>query len=104
MLTWPLVFEQFMNERLVVEVKGCGVRIHSKRRTSEGLNETVTKDVIAKTISQFMESEEGEKARFMANEMAKTAKAAMEENGSSKNDLNRLIYDLMSTKKLTMFS
>jgi hypothetical protein len=27
MLTWPLVFEQFINERFVIEVKGYGARV-----------------------------------------------------------------------------
>ncbi|KAJ3673304.1 hypothetical protein LUZ60_006678 [Juncus effusus] len=102
MLTWPLVFEQFINERLVVDVKRCGIRVWEggKRSTNEELNETVPRDVIAETLKNFMESGgEGEKARSKAKEVAVMAKAAMDEVGSSRNDLNRMIDDLMNTKK-----
>lgn len=102
-LTWPLVFEQFINERLPVEVKGWGVRVweNGNRGIKQGEKEMVPREVIADTVSKFMKpGGKGDKVCAKAQEMAVMAKAAMKEGGSSWNDLNRLITDLMEERKV----
>ncbi|XP_078167825.1 putative UDP-glucosyl transferase 73B6 [Carex rostrata] len=102
MLTWPVEFEQFITERLIVDIKGCGARVWEggKRSTREEERELVPHEVIAEAVSRFMEP--GgiiERARANARELAAMAKAAMAEGGSSRRDLNRLISDLFEAKR-----
>ncbi|KAJ3679762.1 hypothetical protein LUZ60_017773 [Juncus effusus] len=99
MLTWPLTFEQFITERLVVEVKQWGVRIWEggRRSAREEEKELVSKNVIANSMSEFMQpGGAGERARFRACEIAIKAKTMMNDHGgSSRRDLGRLIDTLL---------
>ncbi|KAJ4753504.1 Glycosyltransferase [Rhynchospora pubera] len=100
-LTWPLVFDQFINERLFVDVKGWGARVWEggNRGTKLGEKNVVPRAAIADAVSKFMEpGGNGDKMRNKAQEMAAMAKAAMQEGGSSSKDLNRLIDDLIAEK------
>ncbi|KAJ4753503.1 Glycosyltransferase [Rhynchospora pubera] len=100
-LTWPLVFEQFINERLPVELKGWGTRVWEggNRGPKPTEKELVPREVIADTVSKFMEpGGKGDIARDKAQEMAAMAKTAMQEGGSSWNDITCLIHDLMKEK------
>jgi UDP-glucoronosyl and UDP-glucosyl transferase len=102
-LTWPLVFEQFINERLPVEVNGWGVRVWEggNRGIKQEAKVVVPREAIADTLLKFMEPRgNGDKVRAKAQEMALIAKAAMEKGGTSWNDLNRLIDDLMEERKV----
>ncbi|XP_072971417.1 probable UDP-glucosyl transferase 73B6 [Typha angustifolia] len=101
MLTWPLVFEQFINERLVVEVTRSGARVWEGGRRSEREedSELVSREVIRRAISRFMETGgEGEKAREKAKELARMAKEAVEEGGTSRRNLDHLIEDLINAR------
>ncbi|KAF3322877.1 anthocyanin 3'-O-beta-glucosyltransferase-like protein [Carex littledalei] len=102
-LTWPLVFEQFINERMPVEVNGWGVRVWEggNRGMKQGEQEVVPREAIADTVSKFMEhGGNSDEVRGKAREMAVMAKAAMADGGTSRNDLNRLIDDLMKERKV----
>lgn len=102
MLTWPLGFEQFINERLVVEVKGCGVRLWEggKRSNIENEKQVVPRQVISQALSRFMEpGGVGEMARAKAEKMARMSNDATAEDGSSRKDLYRLLDDLINAKK-----
>ncbi|OAY75600.1 UDP-glycosyltransferase 73B3 [Ananas comosus] len=101
-LTWPLVFEQFINERLVAEVVGFGEKVWGEGRRSarevevEGEGEVVPAEAIANAVTRFMEGEEwGQRTRRRAREVAEKAKAAVAQGGSSWRDLGRLIEDLL---------
>ncbi|KAL6636913.1 hypothetical protein ACP70R_024485 [Stipagrostis hirtigluma subsp. patula] len=97
-LTWPLVFEQFINERLVTEVLAFGARVWGggKRSVRVEEAETVPAAAIARAVAAFMEGgEQGEKTRARAEELAERARAAVSENGSSWRDIHRLIDDLV---------
>ncbi|KAJ3707894.1 hypothetical protein LUZ61_011599 [Rhynchospora tenuis] len=99
MLTWPLASEQFINEKLLVDVVGCAVRLWEggKRSTRETESELVPRTVIAHAVSRFMEPE-GEYASVhcKARELGAEARSAMAEGGSSMSDLSRLINDLIN--------
>ncbi|KXG22281.1 hypothetical protein SORBI_3009G186800 [Sorghum bicolor] len=87
-LTWPMVFEQFITERFVTEVLAIGERLWPQgagvRSTRSGEHEL------------FMEpGGAGDAARSKVKELFAKACAAMAEGGSSHRDLHRMIDDLM---------
>ncbi|KAG6514870.1 scopoletin glucosyltransferase-like [Zingiber officinale] len=98
MLTWPLVFEQFINERLVVEVVGAGRRVwEGPRAEAEAEKTVVPREAIASAVTRFMEAGGGrEEAAKKATELAAAARAAVEEGGSSQQDLENLIDELVA--------
>uniref|UniRef100_N1R556 Cytokinin-O-glucosyltransferase 3 n=1 Tax=Aegilops tauschii TaxID=37682 RepID=N1R556_AEGTA len=96
-LTWPLVFEQFINERLVTEVATFGARLWDggKRNVRVEDADTVPAEAIGRAGAGVMEGgERWEKMRARAWELAERARAAVSENGSSWRDLHRVIDDL----------
>jgi hypothetical protein len=100
-LTWPLVFEQFINERLVTEVAAFGTRVWDggKRSVRAEDADIVPAEAIARAVAEFMESgERREKMRARAEELAENARAAVSDGGSSWHDLRRLIDDLTEAK------
>ena len=57
-LTWPLVFEQFINERLVTRVAAFGARVRDGGTRGErvGKAETIVPaEAIARAVAGFME-------------------------------------------------
>ncbi|KAJ4800992.1 Glycosyltransferase [Rhynchospora pubera] len=99
MLTWPLAYEQFINEKLVVDVIGCAARLWEggKRSTRETEKELVPRTVIAHALSRFMEPEgEFSSVHRKAQELGPVARSAMADGGSSMSDLSRLISDLIT--------
>lgn len=102
-LTWPLVFEQFINERLATEVAAFGVRLWDGGRRSERAEdaEIVPAEAIARAVAGFMEGgEQRDKLNARAGELAERARAAVSEDGSSWRDINRLIDDLLQARAL----
>ncbi|RWV83583.1 hypothetical protein GW17_00054786 [Ensete ventricosum] len=100
MLTWPLVFEQFINERLVGEVAGAGKRVwEGQRSVAEHEKTVVPGEAIARAVSGFMKAGgEGETARKKAMELSVVARAAVAKGGSSRRDLDSLIDELLATR------
>ncbi|XP_042490675.1 scopoletin glucosyltransferase-like [Macadamia integrifolia] len=97
MITWPLFAEQFYNEKLVTQVLRVGV--------SAGVNEwsgfvggekaIVKREDIEKAVEQLMGGgEEAERMRTRAMELKEMARRAVEEGGSSYNDLTALIEEI----------
>jgi len=105
-LTWPLVFEQFINERLVTGVAGFGMRVWDGGMRGERAGEaetTVPAEAIARAVAGFMEDgaqRNGVEAR--ARELAGRARGAVNENGSSWRDIHRLIDDLLQARALEL--
>jgi hypothetical protein len=97
-LTWPLVFEQFVNERLVTEVAAFGPRVWGggKRSVRYEEAETVPAEAIARAGGPVHGARRGrEKAEVKARELAERARVAVAEDGSSWRDIHRLIDDLL---------
>ncbi|XP_047983596.1 scopoletin glucosyltransferase-like [Salvia hispanica] len=93
MVTWPLFGEQFFNEKLVTEVLGTGVSVGNKRwmmRDSEG----VERDAVARAVEEVMVGRGAAEMRRRAQNCKDVAKKAVEEGGSSYNNLNALIEEL----------
>ncbi|CAN6322636.1 unnamed protein product [Urochloa humidicola] len=101
-LTWPLVFEQFINERLVTGVAAFGARVWDGGTRGERAGEaetTVPAEAVARAVSGFMErGGERERMEARAGELAEQARAAVAENGSSWRDIHRLIDDLVQAR------
>jgi len=98
MITWPHFAEQFVNERLVVDVLKTGVEIGVKAVTQWGQEQTevtVTRDAVEKAVSKLMDGgEAAEEMRTRAKEFGVKARKALEEGGSSYNNINILIQEM----------
>ncbi|KAG6406596.1 hypothetical protein SASPL_134202 [Salvia splendens] len=93
MVTWPVFAEQFFNEKLVTEVLGTGVSVGNKRwilRESEG----VERDAVARAVEEVIVGGGAVEMRRRAQNYKEMAKKAVEEGGSSYNNLNDLIEEL----------
>ncbi|KAG1341889.1 Scopoletin glucosyltransferase [Cocos nucifera] len=96
MVTWPLWYEQFVNEKLLTEVVGIGVRV---RRGGGGRSWVVTREEVAAAVAAVMGGgEEAEGRRRRAMEYAVAARAAVEEGGSSYQDIGRLLAELAAAR------
>nr|GMC85454.1 scopoletin glucosyltransferase-like [Ipomoea batatas] len=93
MVTWPLLNDQFYNEKLATEIFRIGVGVGSnewKGSDSDG----VKREAIAEAIKKVMMGEESEEMRSRAKAMKDKAKKAIEEGGSSYVDLGSLLDEL----------
>ncbi|CAN6235671.1 unnamed protein product [Urochloa humidicola] len=108
MATWPLFAEQFLNERLVVDVLGVGVSVGVTKPTeniltaskTDGSKEEVEAEVgmeqVVKALERLMDQgAEGEERRRKAQELKLKAKGALEEGGSSYVNLENLIQSFV---------
>ncbi|KAF7804387.1 UDP-glycosyltransferase 73D1-like [Senna tora] len=100
MVTWPLFAEQFLNEKLIVQVLRIGVRIGVEIPVRWGdedrVGVLVKRNRIVEAIEMCMEgSEEGDMRRNRAIQLGKMARKATEEQGSSYHNISCLIQDIM---------
>lgn len=89
-LAWPMMAEQPLNARMVVEEIKVGLRVEGSVRgfvKAEGLE---------KTVKGLMEGEKGEEVRKKVKEFADLARKAVEEGGSSWQTLQSLIDEVCS--------
>ncbi|KAK1311596.1 UDP-glycosyltransferase 73C3 [Acorus calamus] len=94
MVAWPLFGEQFLNEKLVVDVLRVGVRVGVER--PGGL---VEGEAIEKTLEEVMEGgEEGVLRRMRARALGEMARMAVEVEGSSYVNITRLIEYVLKHK------
>lgn len=105
MITWPHFAEQFLNEMLIVDILKIGVKIGvedpnqwiTHREDTNDNDVMVKRDDVAKAVSELMDG--GEEIRERARELAKKAREAMDEGGSSFNNLKELIDLFGNTRK-----
>ncbi|KAL8216950.1 hypothetical protein R6Q57_023787 [Mikania cordata] len=102
MVTWPFFADQFLNETFIVEILKIGVRIGVQIPVVCGEEDKV--GVVVKKEDEKMaveclmeEDEDGEKRRKRVMEVAKMAKVAMAEGGSSYQNVSSLIQDITQT-------
>lgn len=104
MATWPLFAEQFLNERLIVDVLGVGVSVGVRKPTENVLTAGTTNagkvdvepevgmEQVAKALERLMDQgAEGEQRRRKAQELKAKANGALEKGGSSYMNLEKLI-------------
>ncbi|CAJ1941188.1 unnamed protein product [Sphenostylis stenocarpa] len=98
MVTWPVAGDQFYNERLVTEVRGIGVEVGATEWKDVGYGErekVVSRDSIEKAVRRLMDGgDEAEEIRRRAQEFRHKAMQALQEGGSSHNNLSAVIAHL----------
>ena len=105
MVVWPLSSEQFYHRKLFVDVLNIGVGIGNMKCSSmiEGTDELVEREKIEKAVRELMsDSEEAEERRRRAKKFGIAAYKAVEEGGSSYNELTALIHELECFKEGTI--
>ncbi|KAL6848086.1 hypothetical protein ACP4OV_022214 [Aristida adscensionis] len=95
-LTWPYFADQFCSERLLVDVLAVGVRSGVKlpvmNLPAEAEGVQVTAADVEKAVAEVMDDgPEGAARRARAKELAAKARAAMEDGGSSYDDMSDMI-------------
>ncbi|EMS46472.1 UDP-glycosyltransferase 73C5 [Triticum urartu] len=92
LLTWPHFADQLLNETLVVDVLGAGVRVGVKVPAMhvflnpEAHAKQVGRDDVKRALTELMDEGSGIRAR--AKELATMAREAMAEGGSADRDLS----------------
>ncbi|CAL4908935.1 unnamed protein product [Urochloa decumbens] len=102
-LTWPMVYEQFITERFLTGVLAIGERLWPEgagvRSERPEEHELVPAEAVARAVARFLEpGGAADAARSRVKELSAKAHAAMEEGGSSYHDLRRLIDDLIEER------
>uniref|UniRef100_A0A2N9I7M5 Glycosyltransferase n=1 Tax=Fagus sylvatica TaxID=28930 RepID=A0A2N9I7M5_FAGSY len=87
-LAWPMMAEQPLNARMVVEEIKVGLRVETCDGSVRGF---VKWEGLEKMVRELMEGEKGKEVRKKIMELAVMAKKAVEEGGSSKCTLDLLI-------------
>ncbi|XP_073147785.1 scopoletin glucosyltransferase-like [Henckelia pumila] len=90
MVTWPMFAEQFFNEKLVTEVLRVGVSVGNKRWRTVAI-EGVGREAVSEAVRRVMAAPEMRDRAMCYREMARKA---VDEGGSSYNDLSALIQEL----------
>ncbi|XP_066318135.1 UDP-glycosyltransferase 73E1-like [Miscanthus floridulus] len=93
-VTWPHFADQFLNERLVVDVLGVGVPVGvtAPVMVFDDENVAVARGDIVRAVSALMgEGEEADERRRKAKEYGEKAHVAMAKGGSSYENLTQLI-------------
>ncbi|CAL5333741.1 unnamed protein product [Camellia sinensis] len=101
MVTWPLSAEQFYNEKLVTDVLRIGIKVGSEEWASWNMERktVVGREKVEAAVQRLMGGGEAAEMAARAKDLAEKAKRAVEEGGSSYNDVEDLIEDLKSRRK-----
>nr|BAG16514.1 flavonoid glucoyltransferase UGT73N1 [Antirrhinum majus] len=99
MVMWPMFGEQFLNEKLVVQILGTGVGVGAKSTVHLGDEEMdemrVTRKGITKAVVAVMDrGTEGCERRRKAKELGEMAKRAVQVGGSSCKNVDQLIQEV----------
>ncbi|XP_021760264.1 scopoletin glucosyltransferase-like [Chenopodium quinoa] len=105
LVTWPLFADQFYNEKLVTQVLKIGVEVGNMVWKTWATDETelIQKEKIKIAIERVMGGgEEAEEIRRKVKEFSELAYKAIEEGGSSYNDVNELLKEISMHKQYYM--
>ncbi|KAG6578601.1 UDP-glycosyltransferase 90A1, partial [Cucurbita argyrosperma subsp. sororia] len=94
-LAFPLVADQALNARMVVEELRAGMRTVECGGLVKGF---VKGKGLQRLVRELVEGEKGKEVRKRAMEISEMAKKAMAENGSSWRDLEQLVHKMCSNK------
>ncbi|KAF8112324.1 hypothetical protein N665_0065s0097 [Sinapis alba] len=96
MVTWPIGAEQFYNEKLVTKVLRTGVSVGATKHVKNMGDEIIGREKVEKAVREVLAWEEAGERRIRIKKLAEMAKAAVEEGGSSFNDLDNCIHEFSS--------
>ncbi|KAH0463811.1 hypothetical protein IEQ34_006597 [Dendrobium chrysotoxum] len=101
MVTWPLYAEQFYNEKFLVEVLKIGVGVGSKVHDLNPETRPILEaSIIELAVRNLMgEGEEADERRRRAKILGENARRAIEKGGSSYNEIEKLMQDLINQRK-----
>ncbi|CAI0557428.1 unnamed protein product [Linum tenue] len=97
MVTWPVMADQFYNEKLVTEVVRIGVSVGGREWSVDGggtVGHAAVESALRRVMSREVEEVMGMHRRAKA--LGEMARKAVEEGGSSYFDLSALIEELRS--------
>ncbi|KEH25852.1 putative UDP-glucuronosyl/UDP-glucosyltransferase [Medicago truncatula] len=103
MITWPLNGEHFYNEKLITDVHGIGVEVGATDWSMYVIDEkkVVSRDSIKNAVRRLMDGGiEAEEIRRRSQELGEKARLAVQQGGSSNNNLLTLIEDLTRLKHI----
>ncbi|KAI3936002.1 hypothetical protein MKW92_047914 [Papaver armeniacum] len=98
-LAWPMMAEQHLNARMVVEELGIGIRVLAENGSVRGF---VTSECIEKQVRELMEGENAKEMKKKVKQLSEEARRAMEEGGSSWFTLDQLINEVICGKEITV--
>ncbi|XP_038890981.1 UDP-glycosyltransferase 90A1-like [Benincasa hispida] len=96
-LTYPLMAEQSLNARMVVDELTAGMRAVEGTSSMKG---AVKGKDLKRFVRELMEGEKGKEVRKKAMEISEMAKKAMAENGSSWKNLELLVMEMCNKSPL----
>ncbi|XP_020677391.1 scopoletin glucosyltransferase-like [Dendrobium catenatum] len=101
MVTWPLYADQFYNEKLLVDILKVGVMVGSKVNTfNKETRPIVGAASVEIAVRRLMENGmEANERRRRAKQLGEMAQKAVNEGGSSYEDIKKLMNELMHLKK-----
>nr|QWT69379.1 UGT73B4 [Gynostemma pentaphyllum] len=91
-LAWPLMMDQKLNARYLIDGLGFGIGIEKEK--IKGSGEAISRREISAGVKELMNGEKGRKARDRASELGQLAKGAVENGGSSNETLKNLLRKL----------
>ncbi|KDP24997.1 hypothetical protein JCGZ_23980 [Jatropha curcas] len=95
MVTWPIFADQFFNEKLITDILKIGVGVGA-RKWVRLVGDYIKSEKIEKAVKEIMVGEKAEEIRSRAKKIGEMARKAVEDVGSSYNDLSTLIQELKS--------
>ncbi|KFK40078.1 hypothetical protein AALP_AA3G327300 [Arabis alpina] len=96
-LAWPMMAEQPLNAKMVVEEIKVGVRVETEDGSVQGF---VTREELSRKVKELMEGETGKIARKNVKEYSKMANAALVQGtGSSWKNLDLLLEKLCKSRE-----
>ncbi|KAK1400201.1 Glycosyltransferase [Heracleum sosnowskyi] len=100
----PLFAEQFINEKLVVQVLGTGVSAGVEAAVTWGMEDkfglVMKREDVKNAIEIVLDKAEGQEKRKKARELGKMARMAIEEGGSSYFNMKSLFQFVMAKTEL----
>ncbi|XP_058113883.1 scopoletin glucosyltransferase-like [Magnolia sinica] len=96
-LAWPMIAEQRLNAKFVVDELQAGVKIVGCASAEEGT--VIEKGVICKGVEELMGKDGGRRFRESAKELSRVARRAVHEGGSSDKRLDEMINRLINQAK-----
>ncbi|XP_061341326.1 UDP-glycosyltransferase 90A1-like isoform X2 [Gastrolobium bilobum] len=95
-LAWPMMAEQPLNARMVVDEIKVGLRVETSNGSVKGF---VKWEGVRNKVRELMEEEKGREARKKVRELAQMAKVAVQEGGSSWSTLHSLLQETCFKKE-----